>query len=323
MLVKPSPEIEAIVRRFTEAGARGDIDVAKKFYSDSKDLRSIGTDEHEWYRGPQEAMPLMEAHAREAGTYESELLRLEAFEEGSVGWAAYEQRTTSFTGRSVVYRRTLVLELESGMWKIVHTHVSVPVPNLETEGFELTRTLADLVGSIHADADFSPAAGLSGTATLMFTDIVDSTPLSLSLGEAVWMDTISTHFDALQRVVESEGGSVVKTLGDGGMYAFESGSAALSAAKKIQQTVTAGPEPRFQVRVGVHTGDVMQTERDYVGATVAKAARVAAAADGGQVLVSSTTAGLVNPAEFEFGSPITVELKGMDGTHQLQPLIWS
>ncbi len=311
------------MRRFTEAGARGDIDVAKKFYSDSKDLRGIGTDEHEWYRGPREAMPLMEAHTREVGIYESELLRLEAFEEGSVGWAAYEQRRTSLTGRSVVHRRTLVLELESGMWKIVQSHLSVPVPNLETEGFELTRTLADLVGSIHADADFSLAAGLSGTATLMFTDIVDSTPLSLSLGEAVWMDTISTHFDALQRVVESEGGSVVKTLGDGGMYAFESGSSALRAAKRIQQAVSESSDPQLEVRVGIHTGDVMHTEDDYFGATVSKAARVAAAAVSGQILVSSTTAGLVTAAEFEFGTPITVELKGLDGIHQLQPLIWS
>ena len=49
----------------------------------------------------------------------------------------------------------------------------------------------------------------------------------------------------------------------------------------------------------------------------------AAAAAGGQILVSSTTAGLVNDSEFEFGTPLTFELKGLDGTHQLQPLNWS
>lgn len=197
------------------------------------------------------------------------------------------------------------------------------MPNLELSGIELTRTLADLVDSIDAGAELSRATGLSGTATLMFTDIVDSTPLSLSLGEAVWADTINSHFDALQKVVESEGGSLVKTLGDGGMYAFESGSAALKAAKRIQQAVSASSDPQLQVRVGVHTGDVIRTEADYVGATVSKAARVAAAAVGGQIMVSSTTAGMVTATEFEFGTPITVELKGLEGTHQLQPLIWS
>ena len=67
----------------------------------------------------------------------------------------------------------------------------------------------------------------------------------------------------------------------------------------------------------------MQTEDDYVGTTVAKAARVASAAEGGQILVSLTTAGLVNTSEFEFGPQITVELKGLDEAQQLQSLIWS
>jgi class 3 adenylate cyclase len=67
----------------------------------------------------------------------------------------------------------------------------------------------------------------------------------------------------------------------------------------------------------------MPSEGDYIGLTVAKAARVAAAAEGGQVLVSSTTAGLVNSTEFDFGAPIVALLKGIDGTHELWPLDWS
>ncbi len=62
---------------------------------------------------------------------------------------------------------------------------------------------------------------------------------------------------------------------------------------------------------------------DYIGLTVSKAARVAAAADGGQVLVSASTAGMVNPSEFGFGDPMIVELKGLEGTHILQPLLWN
>ncbi len=107
------------------------------------------------------------------------------------------------------------------------------------------------------------------------------------------------------------------------MFVFESASAALRAVIRMQQIVTGSSNPKMKMRVGVHTGDVVQADDDYVGATVAKAARVAAAADGGQILVSSTTAGMVNPTDFHFETPITVALKGLEGTHQLRPLAWS
>ena len=55
---------------------------------------------------------------------------------------------------------------------------------------------------------------------------------------------------------------------------------------------------------------------------VNKAARVAAAAAGGQILASTSTAGMVNPTQFDFGDPMIVELKGLSGTHQVVPLIW-
>ena len=74
------------------------------------------------------------------------------------------------------------------------------------------------------------------------------------------------------------------------------------------------------VRIGVHTGDVVRDRNDYIGLTVSKAARVAAAARGGQVLVSSTTAGVVNSSEIMFGEPVSLELKGIDGVHTLLPL---
>ncbi len=77
------------------------------------------------------------------------------------------------------------------------------------------------------------------------------------------------------------------------------------------------------MRAGVHTGDVVQGSNDYIGLTVNKAARVAAAAEGEQILVSSTTAEVVNHSEIELGEPFTAELKGLEGTHTLFPLIWA
>jgi len=321
--MKASPEIEAIVRRLLSARARGDVEVPGGLYSGSEYLRAIGSDEHEWMLGPRESVGITKAHWGELGSHDSEVLRIEAFEEEGVGWAAVEERRTSARG-SVLFRLTLVFRIEAGSWKIVQSHLSAPVPNMELAGVELTRTLSDLLTSIDAESELSLLAGQSsGTSTFVFTDIVDSTPLSQSMTDRAFTDLINDHLDTLRTVVVEEGGSVVKTLGDGGMYAFESGSSALKAAIRIQQAVTTASESRLQVRIGVHTGDVIRTEGDYLGLTVNKAARVAAAAEGGQVLVSSTTAGLVNSSEFEFGPPMTVELKGIEGTHQLQPLNWT
>ena len=318
--MKHSPEIELIVRRVV--GVRATAEHISSLWSTSENLWLIGSDEHEWFHG-QQVQPMAKATVSEWGTHESEILQLYAFEEGNIGWAALEERRTYSTGRRSVFRWTMIFELEAGSWKIVHSHFSSPVPNLETAGVELPRSLSDLVDSIGAGSELLVTTGLEGTATLMFTDIVDSTPLSISLGETAWFEVIKNHLETLRRLVEAEGGSEVKTLGDGGMYAFDAGSSALRAAAGIQRAAAGAVDPELHIRIGVHTGDVMHAGDDYLGSTVAKAARVAAAAAGGQILVTSTTAGLSNSSEFEFGTPITVELQGLDGTHQLQPLNWS
>ena len=106
------------------------------------------------------------------------------------------------------------------------------------------------------------------------------------------------------------------------MFVFPSRTASLFAAIQIQRTVTSSIEHPLRLRVGVHTGDVVQGHNDYIGLTVNKAARVAAAADGHQILASSTTADIVNHSDIKFGDPITVELKGITGTHTLLPLNW-
>lgn len=211
-------------------------------------------------------------------------------------------------------------------WRIAQVHTSVA--NLQQgEGrsfpVKLTKTLSDLLTSIDSAADSSALQSKNlGTATFVFTDIVDSTALSESLGDEEWSGLIGSHFRTVEEIVESEGGSVVKTLGDGGMFAFPSGTSALLAAIQTQRAVASSTESRLRLRVGVHTGDVVQGQNDYIGLTVNKAARVAAAADGDQILVSSTTADIVNHSEIGFGDPITVELKGITGAHVLLPLQW-
>ena len=315
--MNPSPEIEAVVRRFLAARAGGDVSRVRNLFSSSPSMRMIGTDAHEWYSGADEVIQVMGAHWEAFGDWEDRLLRLEAFESGESGWAALEGRRTAVDGDEYRYRLTLILELEAGSWRFTHLHYSVPVSNEETSGGELTQTLSDLLASVSANPEF--VAPYVGTSTIVFTDMVGSTAMSASMNGQEWSRLIADHLDLLAGIVAEEGGSVVKTLGDGAMFAFSSASAALNGARRIQEAME---QSGTEIRIGAHTGDVVHARDDYVGLTVAKAARVAAAAEGGQILVSSTTAGIVNDSEFEFGAPLTFELKGLDGTHQLQPLNW-
>jgi adenylate cyclase len=232
-----SPEIEAVVRRFLGARARADIEAVKNVYSDDDDLLIIGNDSQDWYRGS-EVFATAAVHWSEGERFDDELLRLEAFENGNTGWAAVEQRRTFDENRSFVFRLTVILQIEGGVWKIVHWHFSVPVADEALRGVELTTTLSDLLESVGTTGDSSDANRLiAGTATIVFTDIVDSTALSQSLGDAAWTTLIESHLEQNAAIVRAQGGSVVKALGDGGMYAFSSGAAAIDAAIGMQETI--------------------------------------------------------------------------------------
>lgn len=76
----------------------------------------------------------------------------------------------------------------------------------------------------------------------------------------------------------------------------------------------------FEVRIGVHTGDAIQADGDFIGTTVNKAARIASAAMAGEIVVSSATAELVSGRDYDLGASRSVELKGLAGTHRITQL---
>jgi len=323
--MNPSSEIEAVVRRFLAARAAVDVEAMRHLHSRSEYVRLIGSDEPDWNQGHEEAVAVWRGQDNDfLQVTDRTIRRLEAFENGDTGWAAVEQETTLAAGQTFIYRITMVLVLEESVWKVAQIHFSIPVPDQQVLDVDLTKTLSNLLTSIDNEPDSQALGRMSeGTLTFLFTDVVGSTSLSRELGDRAWVDLIASHFEAVQRVVEREGGRVVKTAGDGGMYAFASAASGLAAAARIQRSVAANPDDGLALRVGIHTGDVVQTGADYLGLTVNKAARVAAAASGDQILVSSITAEMVNTTEFTFGKPITAELKGLTGTHTLLPLEWA
>jgi class 3 adenylate cyclase len=216
----------------------------------------------------------------------------------------------------------MVLRLESAVWKVVQLHFSTAVPD-ETilTPVDLPRTLSDLLESLGHERG-RQAIGVAdlATATVMFTDVVDSTAISKKMGDRQWSETISEHFRCVQAIVEEQAGVQVKTLGDGGMYLFPSATGAVQSAIEVQRSVEGGDDD-LALRIGLHTGDLISDNGDIVGLTVNKAARIAALAAGRQVLVSATTTDIV-PNEFSFDPPIRAELKGLDGIHLLHLLHW-
>jgi len=140
----------------------------------------------------------------------------------------------------------------------------------------------------------APAAP-TGTVTLLFTDIEGSTALLRALGEA-YADVLAEHRDVVRAALAAHGGFEVDASGDAFLAAFARPDAALEAARAIQAGLAAHPWPAGgapRVRIGLHTGTPEWRAPSYVGLDVHRAARVMAAAHGGQVLVSGVTASLL------------------------------
>jgi predicted ATPase len=124
----------------------------------------------------------------------------------------------------------------------------------------------------------------------MFTDVEGSTKLLHELGAEAYAEALAGHRRVLRAASAANGGVEVDTQGDAFFVAFPTAPGALAAAADAQAGLAAGP---LRVRVGLHTGTPHLAEEGYVGADVHRAARIAAAGHGGQVLVSASTAALV------------------------------
>ncbi|MFN2463241.1 MAG: tetratricopeptide repeat protein [Candidatus Dormibacteria bacterium] len=132
----------------------------------------------------------------------------------------------------------------------------------------------------------------SGTVTLLFTDIEGSTRLLDQVGADAWATGLADHHRIMREAMAAHGGIEVHTQGDAFFVAFEDAGAALAAALDAQRLLGAHSWPEgaeVRVRMGVHTGDVVLGGDDYVGMSVHRAARIATAAHGGQIVCSATT----------------------------------
>jgi predicted ATPase len=136
----------------------------------------------------------------------------------------------------------------------------------------------------------------TGTVTFLFTDVAGSTQLLHELGAEGYAAALAKHRRVVRAACVAAGGVEVDTQGDAFFIAFPTAHGALAAAANLTEALAAGP---IRVRAGTHTGTPLVTEEGYVGPDVHRAARIAAVAHGGQVVVSSATAALVDPGRLQ------------------------
>jgi class 3 adenylate cyclase len=151
-------------------------------------------------------------------------------------------------------------------------------------------------------------------ATVMFTDIVDSTASAAEIGDRRWRALVERHDELMRRQIERHRGRPVKTLGDGFLATFDGPARAIRCACTAREAVR---ELGLQIRSGLHTGECEVMNGDIGGIAVNIGARVSAAARPGEVLVSRTVTDLVAGSGIEFEDRGSHELKGVPGEWRL------
>jgi predicted ATPase/class 3 adenylate cyclase len=154
----------------------------------------------------------------------------------------------------------------------------------------------------------------SGTVTFLFTDVESSTKLLHELGAERYAQALAEHRTVVREGCAARGGVEVDMQGDAFFVAFPTAPGALEAARAITDGLAAGP---IRLRIGLHTGTPLVTDEGYIGEDIHRAARIAAAGYGGQVLVSASTALLADVELRDLGEHRFKDLSAPERVYQL------
>jgi class 3 adenylate cyclase len=166
-------------------------------------------------------------------------------------------------------------------------------------------------------AGFDPRPGEEARvpATILFTDIVDSTALARDAGDASWKRTVAMHDDVVRSVLAEFGGREVDTAGDSFLVVLDSAEGAIRCGLALVRALDA---IRLPIRVGIHSGEVLVSDDQVRGLAVHAASRILDEAASGEVLVSGTTRDLTEGATgLTFESRGRHRLKGLEREHEL------
>jgi class 3 adenylate cyclase len=222
----------------------------------------------------------------------------------------------------------LELGRQIGMPPLVDAALAAKIELQGLKKIDVGSSLYAVASAVHVEQpDLRTHAAPDGTVTIMFSDIEGSTAMAERLGDERWLDLLHVHNDLVRTAVAEQQGYEVKAVGDGFMVAFASARRALRCAVAVQQALDKHnadhPDQPISVRIGIHTGEVIAEADDFFGRNVILASRVAAKANGGEVLVSSLVRDLVAGAsEFAFDEGRSVDLKGLADAQTVHALRW-
>jgi len=197
-------------------------------------------------------------------------------------------------------------------------------PFLGDQSF-LTR-VEEFLGIAPSAAD---AAGAATFRTMLFTDLVGHTEMMARLGDERGREVLREHERITREVLKAHGGTEVKTMGDGFMASFGSVTRAVECAVALQRAFEewnaserAQQAAPLRVRVGLNAGEPIEEEGDLFGATVILASRIAAKAEGGEILVADTVRGLCSGKGFLFADRGEFVAKGFEEPVRVYEVRW-
>jgi class 3 adenylate cyclase len=167
--------------------------------------------------------------------------------------------------------------------------------------------LLDVSGNV---ADFGePTTTSRVLATMLMSDIVDSTPTAASLGDGPWRQKLADHNRLVRTLIARYRGEELDTTGDGFFAAFESAAAAIQCARAMRDAVR---DLGLEVRIGVHTGEIERTRDGVRGIAVHALARIMGAAGASEILVSPLARALTEGSGVAYVDRGTHALKGIE-----------
>ncbi|HTI77435.1 MAG TPA: adenylate/guanylate cyclase domain-containing protein [Mycobacterium sp.] len=242
------------------------------------------------------------------------IVALEAVALIVLGWRyRHQQRELDELRRRVDTRNMLFTggrEAVKQMWNTANI--------LRKDGFEaaVRSSIEDLADWAEVERPDLARLAPSGKVAIVFSDIEESTALNERIGDRAFVRLIGSHDKLVRRHVNKHSGHVVKSQGDGFMIAFAQPEEAVRCSMDVQRSLSRRPNG-IRVRIGIHMGKSVRRGDDLFGRNVAMAARVAAQADGGEILVSEVVRDALGGDDITFDDGREVQLKGFSGSHRL------
>ncbi|AGB25230.1 family 3 adenylate cyclase [Mycobacterium sp. JS623] len=232
-----------------------------------------------------------------------------------VGWVLYRRQQDELEElrRRLDTRNTL---LTGGREAVKQVWQTANILRKDGLGAAVRSSIEDLADWAEVERPDLARLALNGKVAIVFSDIEESTALNERIGDRAWVRLIGSHDKLVRKHVKKHSGHVVKSQGDGFMIAFAQPEQAVRCSIDVQRSLRMRPNG-IRVRMGIHMGKSVRRGDDLFGRNVAMAARVAAEADGGEILVSEVVRDAVSDEDIAFDDGRDVALKGFSGTHRL------